>query len=105
MDRRWKAANATLAVFKIPEGLRGLLYCKEVAKTGVCKHGVDCKALLHLDEAGAKQIDAGFGPSWDKLEKLINEMRGAEGEKIDEKGKGKGKGKGKRKRKGKGKKS
>ena len=57
--------------------------------------------MTHVDEAGAKQIDTGLGPNWDKLIKIIKERHEAEGDNGNDKGMGKGKGKGKRKGKGK----
>ena len=57
--------------------------------------------MTHVDEAGAKQIDTGFGANWDKLIENIRQKYGAEvdngGDKEVGKGKGKGKRKGKRK--------
>ena len=62
--------------------------------------GPACKALMHTDEAGAKQIDVGLGPNWDQLIKIIQHKHEAGeigGDKEVGKGKGKGKHKGKRK--------
>ena len=79
----------------------GPLYCKEFVETGKCEKGPRCMALMHPDEAGAKQIDAGIGPNWEKLVLILRDKlkaRSSDGVGLDMgKGKGKGKRKGKRK--------